>query len=187
MTDGTLLVLLPLLLCNHSTDPLTAPLHHHPIPTPSLRHNLCVPQMGVELEDDVLNAMFAEADVDQVRITAPSLHHRCTITAPSLQELWEMINKVDKDCSGAIEWQEFLGLMVEVTDRERVRAKEARVEDHEKQMAVLRQLTQDPGQPTPPFLSQQAASSIGVVRCAACGIRGERGQAERNGCMHTSV
>ena len=28
-------------------------------------HLCCVFQMGVELEEDVINAMFAEADVDQ--------------------------------------------------------------------------------------------------------------------------
>ena len=59
---------------------------------------------------------------------------------PKPEELWEMINKVDRDCSGAIEWKEFIMLMVEVTESERREKKERMDEEHMTQMKMIQDM-----------------------------------------------
>ena len=56
---------------------------------------------------------------------------------PTQQELWDMINKVDEDCSGAIEWKEFIMLMVETTENERKREKALREAEHAQMMKKI--------------------------------------------------
>jgi Ca2+-binding EF-hand superfamily protein len=59
---------------------------------------------------------------------------------PNPSELWDMINKVDEDCSGAIEWKEFIMLMVEVEESERRQQKAARDAEHQSQLKTITDL-----------------------------------------------